>query len=66
MVRYSRRHHRVAKKEAAATPMARRALVHKYRYKLLAAGVAFVLMAVVKWFIIGYYTGYAKGTKSCD
>ena len=57
MHRYARRHHRVAAKEAALSPPGQIARVKKYRYKIAAVGLAFVLLACVKWFIIGYLVG---------
>ena len=57
MHRYARRHHRVAAKEAAYSPQRQVVALKKNKYKILAAGLAFVLLACIKWFVIGYLVG---------
>jgi len=57
MHRYARRHHRVAAKEAAYSPQGQMVRLHRNKYKIMLAALAFVLLACVKWFTIGYLVG---------
>ena len=54
---YARRHHRVAAKEAALSPQGQVVRLQRNKYKIAAVALAFVLLACVKWFVIGYLVG---------
>jgi hypothetical protein len=47
----------VAAKEAAYSPQGQVVRLKKNKYKIAAVGLAFVLLACVKWFVIGYFVG---------
>ena len=57
MQRYSRRHHRVAKKEAALSPAVSVTKLKTCWKKYAFMGAAIVIIGCVKFFFLGYLVG---------
>ena len=64
MIKYSRRHHRAAKKEVAYTPRMQAVKIRKNKWKII-LGAAIVLFVVyIESFTLGYFIGKSRGRKA--